>query len=131
MCHWVAAYRYTRSGVVGDHALLGIHGLQRRSLFFVLIQQFKERPCLPSCSLNLPEGIAAMRPFVYRVESPNLGKRGEVSARERRHSTREFFDGSEGSLRSCRLKLYGGGLSKATGKAKAKTERKRTVFFAL
>ncbi len=72
-----------------------------------------------------------MRTFANRVERTHLGKRGEVGAGERRNTAREFFDGREGALRSCAFKLQSGGLSKATGKAKAKTERKRTVIFAL
>lgn len=63
MCHRMWAHCDTRSGVVGNHALFGIHGLQRRSLLFVLIQRFQERPCLPPRLLNLPERIATVRTF--------------------------------------------------------------------
>ncbi len=72
-----------------------------------------------------------MRTFANRVERTNLGKRGEVAARERRHPTREFFDRSEGSLLSRGFKFYCGVLSKAAGKAKAETKRERAVFFVL
>ena len=86
---------------------------------------------MTSRSLDLPERIPTMNPFPNRVERTNLCKGGEVGARKRRYSTRELFDGSEGALGSCSLKFYGGVLSKPTGKAKAKTERERTVVFAL
>ena len=79
---------------------------------------------MPSCSLDLPEGIATMRPLANRIERANLGKSREVSARKRRHATREFFNGCERALRSCGLNLSGRVLSHATGKAKAETERK-------
>ena len=78
--HGVTAHRDTRSGVVGYHLFLRVHGLQGRSLVFVLIQGLEERSGLASGSLNLPERIAAMQSFSDEVQRTHFCKGGEVGA---------------------------------------------------